>query len=95
MSLTRSRGWCYVVGVGDGIKKLNNEIRQVLTHFPKFEFIAPNKNEVTGNLDYLTTSDHETKSINAALDLIKENPQLLKLLDPEVLKDLMNQMDTN
>ncbi|WP_284082762.1 DEAD/DEAH box helicase [Acinetobacter pittii] len=95
VSLTRSRGWCYVVGVGDGIEKLNSEIKQVLTHFPKFEFIAPNKNEVTGNLDYLTTSDHETKSINAALDLIKENPQLLKLLDPEVLKAAMNQMDTN
>ncbi|MCH4247492.1 MAG: ATP-binding domain-containing protein [Acinetobacter populi] len=86
VSLTRSRGWCYVVGMGDGIKKLNNEIKHVLAHFPKFEFIAPKKSEVTGKLDYLTSSDHEVKSINNALDLIKNNPELLKLLDPEILE---------
>ncbi|MCU4549723.1 ATP-binding domain-containing protein [Acinetobacter pittii] len=85
VSLTRSRGWCYVVGMGEGIKKLNEEIKQVLTYFPKFEFIAPKKSEVTGKLNYLTTSDKEIKNINDALNLIKSNPELLKLLDPEFL----------
>ncbi|MDV7387751.1 ATP-binding domain-containing protein [Acinetobacter baumannii] len=96
VSLTRSRGWCYVVGIGDGIKKLNQEIKQVLTYFPKFEFIAPKKSEVTGKLEYLTTSDNEIKSINEALNLIKNNPDLLKLLDPEVLAAAMSiQKDSN
>lgn len=89
VSLTRSRGWCYVVGMGEGIVKLNNEIKQVLAHFPRFEFISPRKSEVTGKLDYLSQSDQETQIINQAITLINQNPDLLKLLDNSVLQKII------
>lgn len=88
VSLTRSRGWCYVVGEGEGIKKLKHEISGILRNFPTFNFISPLKSEVTGKLDYLSRSDSEIDEINRIVNIINNNPEILNLLDENVIAKL-------
>ena len=88
VSLTRSRGWCYVVGEGAGIKKLKREIVEILNNFPKFNFTSPLKVEVTGKLDYLSRTDSEIDEINRIVNIINNNPEILHLLDESVLAKL-------
>lgn len=88
VSLTRSRGWCYVVGEGVGIKKLKSEILKIIDNFPRFNFISPLKAEVTGKLNYLSRSDSEIDEINRIVNMINNNPEILNLLDESVLAKL-------
>lgn len=80
VAVTRSRGWCYITGYGNGMKKLEDEITAIKNDFPKFRFKCPDSASIQRGKSFLNKSDKELDKIQELLELIDKNPELRHLI---------------
>lgn len=79
VSVTRTRGWCYITGVGDGMVNLINEITELQKDLPKFKYKRPNDDLIARRRLLLSKLDNETESDQIKLQKIaKNNPELFR-----------------
>lgn len=81
VSITRSRGWCFITGNGEKMTTLQNEIKNIIGDFPKFKFICPNPTQVKAQKSFLNRSDVELDKIDS----------MFKLMEDEGLRELMEE----
>lgn len=81
VGVTRSRGWCYITGYGQGIAKLAMEVDGIKTDFPKFKFKCPDPANVQSTKTFLTKPEHELNKIQEMLEFIEKNPEIKKLME--------------
>jgi superfamily I DNA and RNA helicase len=70
VAVTRSRGWCYISGYGDGIHELNTEIKAIRRDFPSFIFICPNEESVRSSRKLLSKTDRELNELQRMISTI-------------------------
>ncbi|MBB6324462.1 superfamily I DNA and RNA helicase [Algoriphagus iocasae] len=79
VSITRSRGWCYIYSAGEYGVGLSKEIAEIQTNYPKFKFTFPSEDEIHRRYTILTSSK----------DLEKANSEIENLFSDESLKALL------
>lgn len=84
VGVTRSRGWCYITGFGQGIIKLSEEIENIKRDFPKFCFICPDKATVQNNKTFLNKSEHELNKMQEMLEFVDKNPEFKRLIQDQL-----------
>lgn len=98
VSITRTRGWCFVTGNGEDAVVLKKEIDAIEKDYPKFEFDFPSESDYTRRLKIISESDKvlikKEKSID---DILKEEGALALLIekakgDPETYEKLKKMM---
>ena len=98
VSITRTRGWCFVSGNGADAVALKNEIDAIENDYPKFKFDFPSESDYTRRLKIISESDKvlskKEKSID---DILKEEGALALLIekakgDPETYEKLKRMM---
>ncbi len=105
VSITRSRGWCYMSGNRSGdIDSLKEEFDKIILNYPKFEFIFPRDEDLKRKREILAQSDIEIekaeeeinnlkmKHKSLLIENIKNDPELLREAiqsSPELLKELL------
>jgi superfamily I DNA and RNA helicase len=85
VSATRSRGWCYITGVGDHMDKLIKEINDIQKDIPKFIYTRPDDDLIARRRFILAQTDDSIESDQAILEKIARN-------NPELLKEFTQQM---
>ena len=80
VAVTRSRGWCYITGYGNGMEKLESEISAIKRDFPRFHFTCPDIASIQRGKSFLNKSDKELDKIQELLELIDKNPELRHLI---------------
>ncbi|MBT0812976.1 DEAD/DEAH box helicase [Litoribacter ruber] len=86
VSITRSRGWCYIYSSGENNSKLKTEINKILNDYPKFEFVFPSIDSIKRRYSILTSSKNLEK-FDSQIDEILKNEDLNALLIEKLLKD--------
>jgi superfamily I DNA and RNA helicase len=79
VAVTRSRGWCYIAGIGDDMKSLVSELTSIYQDFPAFHFVCPSKDELPSRA-LLSMSDNELNKMQEIVELMKKNPELAKAI---------------
>lgn len=98
VSITRSRGWCYICSNGDNNKVLKKEIDLIIGDYPKFNFIFPSIESIERRYSILT-SNKDLEKFDSQIDEILKNDDLNALLiekllsDPSILKKLRKNDD--
>lgn len=93
VSITRSRGWCYICSYGEEGKILQGEITKIQDHYPRFEFNFPSEEELNRRYTILTSSKDLEKADND-IDAIFRDDSLRALLleklsqDPKILEEI-------
>ncbi len=80
VAVTRSRGWCYIIGSGTNMNHLEDEINNIKRDFPKFSFTCPNPEQVQARKSFLQRSDDELNKMQQVLDLVDKNEGIKQLL---------------
>lgn len=80
VAVTRSRGWCYVSGIGERMAKLETEINEIKNDFPFFNFVFPDLDSIQRAKSFLNKTDKELDQIQDMLELIKRNPELRQMI---------------
>lgn len=94
VSITRSRGWCFVTGNGEKSKILMDEINLLNAHYPKFEFTFPKKSDYTRRLKIISRIDQNLSKTEKSIDeILSDESQIALLLDkakdnPELFKKI-------
>jgi superfamily I DNA and RNA helicase len=95
VSITRSRGWTYVSGMGAGAEELGRELAAILRDYPKLIFTYPEQVDLDRRRKILASDGDELQRINETLDeVLTSNKELLieKLKsDPEMVRILRQQ----
>lgn len=92
VSVTRSRGYCYISGNGPRVKELAEEIRRIDEDYPKFNFKFPSEEEINRRRVILSKADSEVeKTQRQAEELILKNPEIL-IEALKQHKDLLNKI---
>ena len=78
VSVTRSRGWCHLYGVGSNMTVLMAEVEKIRRDYPNFKFTRPDDAFIQRRRVILSKSDKELFETNAAIDkLIDQAPEVL------------------
>jgi len=78
VSVTRSRGWCHLFGVGSNMAELMSEIERIRGDYPNFKFVRPDDAFIQRRRVILSKTDKELIETNAAIDkLIDHDPEIL------------------
>src|SRR5690606_23156733 len=80
VALTRSRGWCYITGVGSGMEQLTDEIARLKNDMPTFRFVCPSPRTVKRNKSFLSLSDKQATEYERISELLRKNPELRSLV---------------
>jgi superfamily I DNA and RNA helicase len=80
VAVTRSRGWCYISGVGGSMQKLIAEVDSIKAHFPKFKFVCPSPDQVKSNKTFLNKSDKELDKLQEIFELMQKNPEFREMI---------------
>lgn len=86
VSITRSRGWCYICSNGDNNKLLKAEIDFILGDYPRFNFVFPSIESIERRYSILT-SNKDLEKIDHQIDEILKNDDLSALLIEKLLND--------
>jgi len=98
VSITRSRGWTYVSGVGSGANELNAELRAILGDYPQLKFRYPAQVELERRRKILASDDDDLARQNELLEglfstdrdllieKIRSNPELAEIIRQELNK---------
>jgi len=79
VSATRSRGWCYITGVGDGMDGLLQEITSIQEGLPKFTYTRPSDEQIARRRLILSKLESKTEKDQDQLARIAaENPELFR-----------------
>lgn len=86
VSVTRSRGWCYITGVGEHMERLIKEINEIQNDIPKFIYQRPSDDLIARRRFILAQTDSSVESDQALLEKIaRNNPHLLKEFSQQIL----------
>ncbi|WP_331353030.1 DEAD/DEAH box helicase [Cellvibrio sp. UBA7671] len=80
VAVTRSRGWCYISGIGPNMSHLEAEINAIKNDFPFFNFEFPDPDSIRRSKSFLKKTDKELDQIQNMLALLKSDPELRQLL---------------
>ncbi len=80
VAVTRSRGWCYISGIGEKMEKLEGEINAIKHDFPFFNFEFPDPDSINRSKGFLKKTDKELDQIQKMIELLKKNPELRDLI---------------
>ena len=86
VSITRSRGWCYIYSNGDNNHLLKSEIDSILADYPRFKFTFPSLESVERRYSILT-SNKDLEKFDRQIDEILRNDDLNALLIEKLLND--------
>lgn len=95
VSITRSRGWCYIYSSGDSNKLLKTEFDHIIEDYPKFKFTFPSIESIERRYSILS-SNKDLEKFDHQIDEILKNDDLNALLiekllnDPSILEKLKN-----
>lgn len=79
VSVTRSRGWCYISGVGANMEALSIEIVAIQQSLPKFSYVRPTDEQIARRRLILSQSDSKAEKAQEQLARIaNENPDLFR-----------------
>ncbi len=99
-SLSRSKGWIRITGIGPNMKSAQNEIEQIRKDIPYFRFKFPDMNNIRiRKLDASETSRRRKevgKARTSVKTLINLEKDAIKDLDPELLgqlRDILGKAD--
>lgn len=84
VAVTRSRGWCYITGIGAQMDALTREIESIKQDFPKFKFICPDQNDVKSRKSFLNKSEVELNKIQSMLELVDTDENIRKILEDHI-----------
>ena len=87
VAVTRSRGWCYVFGVGDQMDPLITEIEAIKNDFPNFNFVFPDPELIDRGKNFLKKSDRELDKFQQAVELMESNPEFMQTFLERMNKD--------
>jgi len=73
IAVTRSRGWCYLVGSGLAMDALETEVNKIKSDYPHFIFTRPEDKRLQARKKLINKSDKELE----ALERISKDPDLL------------------
>lgn len=92
-SITRSKAWVRITGVGSKMERAQNEVQRILADQPHFRFVFPDVKAIR-RLDAVTHKLRleKKKTEQSVQSLIEKDPQLLASLDPELLKQLLDRI---
>ncbi len=79
VSVTRSRGWCYLYGSGEGTSELWEEIKAIIADYPSFKFTFPTEEEIRRKITI----------IKSTKDVEKADKDIDKLLADEAYRALL------
>ncbi|GGH41082.1 hypothetical protein GCM10007423_36650 [Dyadobacter endophyticus] len=102
VSITRSRGWCYLSGNGRGTDELEEEITQIVKDSPAFKFIFPNEAQIQRKLVIIQSTKNVEKA-DKEIDALLSDDTFRALLiekiaqNPELVKDIagLNKTEQN
>lgn len=86
VAVTRSRGWCYISGIGEKMDRLEKEINHIKQDFPNFRFKCPSKSQVTSNKTFLDRSESELNKIQGMLEMLDGDESIRRLLTEHLKK---------
>ncbi|MBL3825536.1 MULTISPECIES: DEAD/DEAH box helicase [unclassified Marinobacter] len=81
VSVTRSRGWCYITGLANtiGMNQLVIEIDSIINDIPMFKYYRPEDDIIRRRRMILSKSDTEMDKMSKLLEeMAKKNPDLLR-----------------
>lgn len=81
VSITRSRGWCYIYGHGNGISDLEQEIDDMLNDYPYFNFVFPSDAEIRRKLTIIQSQKDVEKADKDIDKLLSEDAYRALLLE--------------
>ncbi len=76
VAVTRSRGWCYISGNGNGMDELVVEMQKIKDDFPSFIFECPSEDAVQSSRSLISKSDKELDEIQRAMNTLMQNEDL-------------------
>lgn len=94
VSITRSRGWCYICSYGEDGEILKGEIAEIQKYYPKFEFDFPSEDELNRRYAILTSGDKDIEKADIQIDALFSDNSLRALLleklsqDPKLLEEI-------
>ena len=94
-SISRSKAWLRISGVGESMKKALKEIDKILGDIPYFKFQVPIKDSILRNLDASETTRRKEqlkRAKNGAKALSEVDLAALASLDPSELDSLMEKI---
>jgi superfamily I DNA and RNA helicase len=80
VAVTRSRGWCFINGIGAEMDALILELNMIQDDFPEFKFVCPRQEDLPSRR-LLTMSDNELNKMQEIVELLKKNPDLAKMVN--------------
>lgn len=93
VSITRSRGWCYISGNGPGIEFLEDEFNSIIQDYPRFIFTFPNEAQIERKMTIIQSSNNVEKADSEIDTLLSDDAYRALLLeriasDPALLKEI-------
>lgn len=86
VSITRTRGWCYIFLTNDKDEKVKKEVNDILNDYPKFEFKFPSIESIERRYSILA-SNKDLEKYDNQIDEILKNDDLNALLIEKLLND--------
>ena len=93
VSITRSRGWCYISGTGIALEKLKDETKHIIDNNMQFQFTYPDSSTLERNRrKILKTNYKEEEQIeeifieheDLVIDKLKNDPDLWQKIREQV-----------
>lgn len=100
ISLTRSKGWCFISGHGTLMDDFIKEYEKIIKYLPKIKFTYPSQARIDDirKINYITQDEERKKEFNTQIKLIEEldetELEYLKYL-PNDLKDKLKKIIDN
>ena len=97
-SITRSKGWCRISGIGSNMEKAIKEIKDIIKNVPRFEFTYPTSDKIARKLSNeeharrIQTKKEGEKSIDNLLNIEDE---FFSNLSDEVKAELKKKLEGN
>lgn len=100
VSITRSRGWCYVFGHGNSMDNLEKEVKLITSDYPYFKFEFPNEDQIKRKLTIIQ-SNKDVEKADKEIDTLFSDEAYRALLleritkDPQFLLDIKKLKDSS
>lgn len=80
VSITRSRGWCFISGNGQSSIILEKEYKDILNDYPEFKFIFPDEEAIKRRLKIINSDKTELEKADKDINYILQDETLKALL---------------
>lgn len=94
-SISRSKGWCRITGVGKSMERAANEISTILNEVPRFKFEFPDVKNIRRMLSKQETTKRKKEvdqAFNSINNLLTTNERALDEIPEEIKKELLKKL---